>query len=163
MLGFWTVKTHSPHRNHVTKVEPTLITLKDGTVPTTPGTVHIDCSASALKADLKPTFIFDGNVITPQMVRSYQPIFSASLIAHIEATFPDDDDKKNDLCGVVPLPNADLDYMKMTAANMMNQYKWSQHPEIRDWLLTNRLDGFSKMVSEIGDRHAHPVPLRLRG
>ena len=149
---------------HVTKVEPTLITLKDGTVPTTPGTVHIDCSASALKADLKPTFIFDGNVITPQMVRSYQPIFSASLIAHIEATFPDDDDKKNDLCGVVPLPNADLDYMKMTAANMMNQYKWSQHPEIRDWLLTNRLDGFSKMVSEIGadETEKHAIMKRLR-
>jgi len=94
-------------KGHVTKIEPTLITLKDGTVPTTPGTVHIDCSASALKADLKPTLIFDGNVITPQMVRSY--------------------------------------------ANMMNQYKWSQNPEIRDWLLTNRLDGFSKMVSEIGE------------
>lgn len=137
-------------KGHVTKIEPTLITLKGGTIPTTPGTVHIDCSASALKADLKPTLIFDGNVITPQMVRSYQPIFSASLIAHIEASFPNDDDKKNDVCGVVPLPNADLDYMKMTAANMMNQYKWIQNPEIRDWLLTNRLDGFSKMVSEIG-------------
>ena len=149
---------------HVTKIELSLITLKDGTVPTTPGTVHIDCSASALKADLKPTLIFDGNVITPQMVRSYQPIFSASLIAHIEATFPDDDDKKNDLCGVVPLPNADLDYMKMTAANMMNQYKWSQHPEIRDWLLTNRLDGFSKMVSEVGadETEKRAIMKRLR-
>jgi hypothetical protein len=151
-------------KGHVTKIEPTLITLKDGTVPTTPGTVHIDCSASALKADLKPTLIFNGNVITPQMVRSYQPIFSASLIAHIEATFPDDDDKKNDLCGVVPLPNADLDYMKMTAANMMNQYKWSQHPEIRDWLLTNRLDGFSKMVSEVGadETEKRAIMKRLR-
>ena len=134
---------------HVTKIEPALITLTRGTLPTTPGTVHIDCSASALKADLKPRRVFNGDLITPQMVRSYQPIFSASLIAHIEASFPDDDDAKNDLCGVVPLPNADIDYMKMTAANMMNQYKWSQNSEIRDWMLGNRLDGFSKMVADV--------------
>ena len=149
---------------HVTKIEPHLITLKKGTVPTTPGTVHIDCSASALKADLKPSLIFDGDAITPQMVRSYQPIFSASLIAHIEATFSDDNAAKNNLCGVVPLPNADIDYVKMTAANMMNQYKWSQNPEIRDWLLTNRLDGFSKMVSEVDadDMEKRAILKRLR-
>lgn len=149
---------------HVTKIEPSLITLKQGTVPTTPGTVHIDCSASALKDDLPPTLIFEGDVITPQMVRSYQPIFSASLIAHIEATFPDDNAAKNDVCGVVPLPNADIDYMKMTAAFMMNQYKWSQNPEIRDWLLTNRLDGFSKMVSEVDpeDTEKRDILKRLR-
>ena len=149
---------------HVTKIEPNLITLKQGTVPTTPGTIHIDCSASALKDDLPWTLIFEGDVITPQMVRSYQPIFSASLIAHIEATFPDDDDIKNDLCGVVPLPNADIDYMKMTAANMMNQYKWSQNPDISDWLLTNRLDGFSKMVSKVSaeDTEKRAILKRLR-
>ena len=149
---------------HVTKIEPDLITLKQGTVPTTPDTVHIDCSASALKDDLPPTLIFEGDIITPQMVRSYQPIFSASLIAHIEATFPDDDAAKNNLCGIVPLPNADIDYIKMTAANMMNQYKWSQHPEIRDWLLINRLDGFSKMVSEVSaeDTEKRAILKRLR-
>ena len=147
---------------HVTKIEPKLITLKQGTVATTPGTVHIDCSASALKSGLNPTLIFDDDVITPQMVRSYQPIFSASLIAHIEATLADDDAAKNNLCGVVPLPNADIDYMKMTAANMMNQYKWSQHPEIRDWLLTNRLDGFSKMVSEIDKDEIEKIAIMKR-
>lgn len=149
---------------HVTKIEPNLITLKQGTVPTTPGTVHIDCSASALKDDLPPTLIFEGHVITPQMVRSYQPIFSASLIAHIEVTFPEGDAAKNDVCGVVPLPNADIDYMKMTAANMMNQYKWSQNPEIRDWLVTNRLDGFSKMVSDVSaeDTEKRAILKRLR-
>ena len=148
----------------VTHIGKDEMTLEKGTVPTTPGTVHIDCSATALRADLPPTLIFNGDVITPQMVRSYQPIFSASLIAHIEATFPSDDDAKNNMCGVVPLPNADLDYMKMTAANMMNQYKWSQHPEIRDWLLDNRLDGFSKMVAEVekDDTEKRAILKRLR-
>ncbi|MEP3890675.1 MAG: NAD(P)/FAD-dependent oxidoreductase [Hellea sp.] len=146
----------------VTKIDPNLMTLEQGTAPTTPGTVHIDCSASALKADLPPTLIFTDNVITPQMVRSYQPIFSASLIAHIEATYPDDNGAKNNMCGVVPLPNADIDYMRMTAAFMMNQYKWSQDPEIRNWLLTNRLDGFSKMVSEVGEDETEKLAILKR-
>ena len=148
----------------VTHLGTNQITLEKGTAPTTPRTLHIDCSASALKADLKPTLIFDGDVITPQMVRSYQPIFSASLIAHIEVTFPDDNNKKNDVCGIVPLPNEDIDFMKMTATNMMNQYKWSQHPEIRNWLLTNRFDGFSKMVSEVSvdDTEKRAILKRLR-
>ena len=66
------------------------------------------------------------------------------------------------MCGVVPLPNADIDYMRMTAAFMMNQYKWSQDPEIRDWLLTNRLDGFSKMVSEIGEDETDKIAITKR-
>ena len=147
---------------HVTKIESHLITLKQGTVPTTPETVHIDCSASALKDDLPPTLIFQDNVITPQMVRSYQPIFSASFIAHIEASYPDDNAAKNNMCGVVPLPNRDIDYMRMTAAFMMNQYKWSQDPEIREWLLTNRLDGFSKMVSDIGEGETEKLAIMKR-
>ena len=34
----------------------------------------------------------------------------------------------------------------MMAALMMNQYQWSQVPELRDWLLANRLDGMGKLV-----------------
>ena len=147
---------------HVTKIDSHLITLKQGTVPSTPETVHIDCSASALKDDLPPMLIFQDNVITPQMVRSYQPIFSASFIAHIEASYPDDNAAKNNMCGVVPLPNSDIDYMRMTAAFMMNQYKWSQDPEIREWLLTNRLDGFSKMVSDIGEGETEKLAIMKR-
>jgi hypothetical protein len=52
--------------------------------------------------------------------------------------------------------------MRMTAAFMLNQYKWSQDPEIRDWLLTNRLDGFSKMVSEIGEGETDKIAIMKR-
>jgi len=53
----------------VTHLGKNEITLEKGKVPTTPGTVHIDCSASALKADLKSTLVFDGDVITPPQCR----------------------------------------------------------------------------------------------
>ncbi|MFW2383331.1 MAG: NAD(P)/FAD-dependent oxidoreductase [Acidimicrobiales bacterium] len=147
---------------HVQHISPTDILLDRGTVPTTPDHLFIDCSASAItNLEMKP--IFQGDLITPQTVRSYQPVFSAALIAHVEAT-RDSEDEKNALCAVVPLPNSNLDYMKLTLAFMTNQYNWGQDPEVREWLLNNRLDGFSKLVSEVSrdDREKRAILKRLR-
>ncbi|MAB69062.1 MAG: hypothetical protein CMH89_05430, partial [Oceanicaulis sp.] len=93
-----------------------------------------------------------------QMVRSYQPVFSAAFIAHIEAAY-EDEAEQNRLCAVVPLPNHDTDYIRFTAAYMMNQYNWSQIPELRAWLRENRLDGFSKLLSEIGPEDTEKTAL----
>ncbi len=138
------------------------IVLDQGTLPTTADHLFIDCSASAItNLEIKP--IFEGQLITPQTVRSYQPVFSAAAVAHVEVAY-DTDEEKNALCAVVPLPNSNLDYMKLTLAFMTNQYNWGQNPEMRAWLLTNRLDGFSKMVSEVAkDDHAkRDILKRLR-
>ena len=60
---------------------------------------------------------------------------------------------------MVPLPNDDTDYIRFTAAYMMNQYNWSQIPELRAWLRDNRLDGFSKLLSEIGPEDTEKTEL----
>lgn len=131
----------------VSHVKTHEIILDEGKLPTSPDYVHIDCSARAINNEtVKP--IFEDRLITPQMVRSYQPVFSAAMIAHVEAAY-EDDAKKNQLCGVVPLPNHDTDFIRFTAAFMMNQYNWGQDAGLRDWLLNNRLDGFSKMVAGV--------------
>ncbi|MFT7176228.1 MAG: hypothetical protein ACJAUG_002233, partial [Halioglobus sp.] len=131
----------------VQRIEKDQIAFEQGTLPTSPDELHIDCSARAISnGDVKP--IFEGDLITPQTVRSYQPVFSAAFIAHIEAAYGDDAEK-NALCGVVPLPNHDTDWIRMFSAFMMNQYNWSQDPELAQWLLNNRLDGFSKMMQSV--------------
>ena len=138
------------------------IVLDEGTVPATQNTLFVDCSARAVSNEaIKP--IFEGDLITPQMVRSYQPVFSAAAIAHVEAAY-EGDAEKNRLCQVVPLPNHDTDYIRFTAAFMMNQYNWSQDKGMKTWLLNNRLDGFSKMVSEINKSDTAKMDLmgRLR-
>jgi len=123
------------------------IVLDGGEIPTSTNTVHVDCSARAISnEEIVP--VFQGDRITPQMVRSYQPVFSAAAIAHVEAAY-DDEAEKNRLCGVVPLPNHDTDYIRFTAAFMMNQYNWTQDKDMRAWLLGNRLDGFSKMIAAV--------------
>ncbi|MEO0546733.1 MAG: NAD(P)/FAD-dependent oxidoreductase [Pseudomonadota bacterium] len=138
------------------------IVLEDGTVPATPNTLHVDCSASAIM-NLATKPIFQGRLITPQTVRSYQPVFSASVVAHVEAT-RETDAEKNQLCGVVPLPNHDTDWVRIMVPFMMNQYQWSRDPELRSWLENNRLDGFAKMVRGIpeSDTEKRAIIQRMR-
>ena len=138
----------------------TEITLTDGTHPTSPDHIHIDCSASAIK-DYTAKPVFDGNVINPQTVRAYQPVFSGSFIAHIEAS-DRSVKEKNAMCGVVPLPDSLDDFVKMTAANMMNQVLWGQDKELRHWMRGNRLDGFSGLVADVTEAEPEKVAILKR-
>ncbi len=144
----------------VTHIGTDQIILEEGTLPTTPNTVHVDCSASAI-SNLETKPIFQGDLITPQTVRSYQPVFSASLIAHVEAT-RETEAEKNQLCGVVPLPNHDTDWVRMMIPFMMNQYQWSRDPDLRPWLENNRLDGFTGLVRDIAEDDTEKLAILKR-
>ena len=146
----------------VKALEDDRIVFDRGTLPTSRDHVHVDCSASAISnLSMKP--VFKDKLITPQTVRPYQPVFSAAFIAHVEATY-DDEATKNRLCGVVPLPNDDTDYLRFTAASMINQQVWSKDPDLRAWLHGNRLDGFSRIVAGVKKDEADKMAVlgRLR-
>tara|TARA_R110000772_G_scaffold163117_4_gene274263 strand:- start:7606 stop:9018 length:1413 start_codon:yes stop_codon:yes gene_type:complete len=146
----------------VTHVGEQDIQLEKGEIKTSLEHIHIDCSASAItNLVVKP--IFADDVITPQTVRSYQPIFSAAFIAHIEAAYPDEK-TKNHICAVVPLPNSAMDWLRITAAFMRNQHIWSQDEDLKKWLLSNRLDGFSQLVRSVdkSDMEKMMILSRLR-
>ncbi|MEL7311125.1 MAG: NAD(P)-binding protein [Pseudomonadota bacterium] len=133
----------------VTALQPGRMILEDGEVETSDNELFIDCTASAIpNLEIKP--VFEGDLITPQTVRSYQPVFSASFIAYVESAY-EDEATKNDLCHVVPLPNHATDWLPMTMAFMRNQARWSQDRELRRWVRENRLDGFSKLVASARD------------
>jgi len=100
-------------------------------------------------------------VKTPQTTRAYQPVFSASMIAWVEANIVGEA-SKNGLTGVVPLPD-DLDtFIRMTAANMMNQALWGQNKPLRNWMREQRLDGFSKLVSGVKPEETMKVEILTR-
>lgn len=133
----------------IQRIEPDQIMFDDGTLENDANTLFVDCSACAVgNAEEAP--IFAGDTIRLQTVRTVQPVFSAAFIAHIELT-RDTEEDKNRLCQVVPLPNHATDWIRMQSAFMMNQYTWSQEKDLRHWLLENRLDGYSQMVTGIGE------------
>ena len=108
-------------------------------------TLYIDCTASAVdRRPAKP--VFQAQLITPQMVRTCQPTFSAALIAHIELSVPDEA-RRNQLTSVPPLPHGLNEFLHLTIVNLMNQYLWSREVELRNWILNCRLDGFSKTIA----------------
>ncbi len=131
----------------VQRIEANEIILDKGTIPTSPNHIHVDCSASAI-TNLNTKPVFAGDVITPQTIRAYQPVFSASVIAYLEANYKDDK-TKNKLSQVVPLPNRDIDWIPMTAAQMENQFAWSKDKKLKAWVRDNRLDGFRKIVAQV--------------
>ena len=123
---------------HVQRVEPQQIVLDQGTAPTSPSTLHIDCTADGLER--RPaTPVFAGNDITLQSVRMCQQVFSAAFIGHVESAY-DEEGLKNELCTPVPHPDTPLDYLRTTLGNLLNGGRWAQDAELQAWLGQSRLD-----------------------
>ena len=118
------------------------IDLDHGQIPTSRGTVHVDCTADGLaNRPVRP--IFEPDHLTLQTVRTCQQVFSAAFIAHVEAAY-DDDETKNEICTVVPHPNDTLDWVRTTRDNALNSIRWNSDPDLKEWLSEARLDGFSR-------------------
>jgi hypothetical protein len=133
---------------HVQAVERERIVLAQGELATAPGQVVVHCSAAGLPhAPIEP--VFQGGRIVPQYVRRCSPAFSAAFIAHLEATLASDDEK-NALCRPVRVPEVPLDWLRMHLDSAANQLRWSQHPELQEWLRQSRLDAFAGLFEQAG-------------
>ena len=144
----------------IQRIEADQIILDEGTLPSDANTIYVDCSACAV-GNAEEAIVFEGDTIRLQTVRTVQPVFSAAFIAHIELT-RDTEEEKNRLCQVVPLPNHDVDWIRMQSAFMMNQYTWSQEKDLRKWLLENRLDGYSQLVASVGEDESEKIAILKR-
>ncbi|MEM9571331.1 MAG: NAD(P)-binding protein [Pseudomonadota bacterium] len=147
-------------KGRIQRIELDQIVFDDGTLPNDPDTLFVDCSACAV-GNSEEAEIFHGDTIRLQTVRTVQPVFSAAFIAHIELT-RDSEEEKNRICQVVPLPNHATDWIRMQSAFMMNQYTWSQEKDLRQWLLDNRLDGYSQLVAGIKEDETEKLAIMKR-
>ena len=131
----------------VQALEPANMVLDKGHVAMQPGTLYIDCTASAVEYRARQA-IFQPNKIVLQVVRAPLPTFSAAMIAYIEAHYPDDA-VRNKLCADVPFPQTLAEYPLTMMVTMMNQMQWSQDKTLRSWMREMRLDGFGKLMTGI--------------
>ncbi len=123
---------------HVESIERGKVVFTDGAIAVDGSALYVDCSADGLQRR-PPVTVFDGDRITLQSVRGCQQVFSAALIAHVEAGYHDDV-TRNDLCMPVPHPNTDRDWLTMTLAEQRNQARWLDDADLMDWLCAARLD-----------------------
>jgi hypothetical protein len=143
-------------------IEADAIVLDGGRVPTSPRTLHVDCTADGLER--RPAVpVFAGSAITLQTVRSCQQVFSAAFIAHVEAT-RSDEAEKNRLCTPVPHPDTDEDFVTNSLANSINAVEWAKHEELQAWLASARLNYYSRSFSQDNTTEAgrQAVMARLR-
>jgi hypothetical protein len=132
---------------HLLRIDAGRLTLDGGTVAVSGDELYIDCTADG--AEKRPaTPIFDTGTITLQSVRGCQQIFSAALIAHVEAAYRDDA-VKNDLCVPLPHPDTDLDWLRLALADYTNQLRWFDDPELMSWLSAARLDLFGHLIGHL--------------
>ncbi|MGH8877608.1 MAG: NAD(P)/FAD-dependent oxidoreductase [Stackebrandtia sp.] len=121
----------------VKRISETDIELDGGAIPTGKRALHVDCTADAAK-QLPIVPIFQDGLITLQSVRVCQPVFSAALIAHVEAAYPADA-VKNQLCPVTPNPKTDTDWLRFAISGNSEQLRWSGNEDIGAWQRTSRL------------------------
>jgi hypothetical protein len=111
------------------------------------GALYVDCTADG--AEKRPAMpIFDTGRITLQSVRGCQQVFSAALIAHVEAACQDDT-ARNQLCVSLPHPDTDLDWLRITLADYGNQLRWLDDPDLTAWLSAARLDVLGHLMAQL--------------
>ncbi len=133
----------------VRHIDESSILFEEGSLDVEPGQIFVDCSANALSHS-EITDVFSGRTITIQPIRGGQIVFSAALIAHIEAAYSDEA-HKNELSRVVPLPDHDTDWIKMLAGSLRNQQIWRKDSLLIKWIRQNRLDGFGNLLANVGE------------
>jgi hypothetical protein len=140
---------------HLLRIEAHKMVLDGGAVATDASALYIDCTADG--TEKRPaTAVFDTGRITLQSVRGCQQVFSASLIAHVEAAYQDDT-VKNQLCTAVPHPDTDLDWLRLALCDYGNQLRWLDDPDLTAWLSGARLDMFGHLIGQLsGPPSAEP-------
>lgn len=135
---------------HVTRIEPDRLILENASVETGQGQLYVDCTArggAIVGADAPP--IFDGDEINLFMVRQFQPVFSAALIAFLEAKVPDAATRKA-CTRMVDFHDTPVQYIAQMFQGICNQGAWSQVPEVKAWLDTCRLYAINHLLVGLG-------------
>jgi hypothetical protein len=141
-------------KGRVRRIEMDKIILEGGEVLSEPHTLYVDCTASALAHNVNDRSpVFSHRLIRLQMVRAFQPTFSAALIGYLEALIEEDMEKEV-MAKVTPMTDTAADYVRAMVTGISNQGKWNANETLRAWLRECRLDAFGKTIAEVDPKDA---------
>lgn len=133
----------------VLRIEADRMVLEQGERATPPDTLFVDCTASAVEGNVGDfTPVFAPGRIDLQMIRPYQPCFSSALIAHMEATLPDDA-SRDAFTRVTPMTDRVEDWIRCQAVGLANQAAWNADENLATWLRACRLDPAHHIIKEL--------------
>ena len=148
-------------KGRVRRVGVDALVLDEGTVPTTRGELHVDCTAHGL-GWAPPRPIFEGDRITPQPTRMGMLPFSAALIGFLE-TSQRDDDEKNRLARPNPTPRTRnrLDWAWSTYLGAVNEVAWGPEEDIQAWLQRSRVNIGRSVRAHLDDERIQAALARV--
>ncbi len=133
----------------VSAIEPGRMVLAGGEIATEPDALHVDCTASAAAANVNHRApIFADDTIRLQMIRPFQPCFSAALLGRIEATVADE--AKPGMTRPTPMTDTVADWLTVQADGLLNAGAWIAEPAVSRWLGRCRLNALAEQIRNIG-------------
>ncbi len=125
-----------------------MISVSGESVTTTPGSLYIDCTATAVTFDMDNSRpVFEEGLITLQALRAPLVTYSAAVAAYAEANC-ESTREKNKLCSPVVLADNPAEYLGSFIGNMMNQKEWTENRALREWSNNCRLNPFGATIRE---------------
>lgn len=131
----------------VQAIEPGWLVMERGELAADPDTLYVDCTSCAIQPAPRVA-AFDGDTVNVMMVRTCQPLFSAGLIAWVEAHVQGQAEQ-NALCLPVPGPEVPLDLLRMWAPTLLNTARWRQNPALWGWVQGNRMNAQSVVLKGV--------------
>lgn len=125
-------------KGRVEAIEPDRMVLRQGEEPVAPGTLFIDCTASAVRPKPVAPQWQDGKIVL-QLLHVPLVTLNAAVSAFVEANF-DTDEEKNALCKPAAFVDSIDGYAGTILGTSMNRYLWSQDPKVAGFLAKSRLD-----------------------
>lgn len=163
-LSAWEVEqlrkvTQVVRMGKVQRLERDRIVLDQGEIPTSPGHVHVHCTAYGVKArPTRPVFTPDG--LTLEVVTRGSVSLSSAMIARVEATdLPLDE--KNRLCAPSESVEGPLEYLQLILGGLLTEFGWNSHEELRRWFETCRLNMTRRVEGEVETPELHDSRKRL--
>lgn len=136
---------------HVRRLERDRIVLDEGSVPTSPGTLHVHCAAVGLARPASRP-VFEPERVTIQPLFWSFACFPAALLGVVEATI-DDISEKNRLCPPISYWNEPRDYLSSYLALMAHERARAAYPALSAWAKSTRLNP----MSGLGEYRDHPL------
>ena len=133
---------------HVRRIDRHEITLDEGRIPTSEGTLHVHCAARGLShRPLRP--IFEPGRVTVQPFRWGFACYQYAMLGVVESTL-NSDEEKNLLCPAIAYWDADADYLSSFLATLANERALAAYPALANWAKNTRLSPLSQ-ISQFRD------------
>ncbi|MFB9746960.1 pyridine nucleotide-disulfide oxidoreductase [Leifsonia shinshuensis] len=116
----------------VRRIEADAIRLEQGSIPTTPGTLHVYAAAGGLNPAPEVPIFAPGRIRLQSMRIGLTP-FNKALIGYVEATRPDIA-AKNRLCPPNRQPDSPADWIRGTLIAWQADAVWAREPDIAQWM-----------------------------